>query len=584
MKAIRLFNLVFIAMAVSLAGHAVDVIAPDEVPPGTRGICLTEMDGGEMVEIPVTILGTIGPYAPDQELVLIRLEDPRYEKTGIIAGMSGSPVYVDGRLLGALAYGWGFSVEPIGGVTPFKRMMELGEPAGATATGSMPRPGLGEVIAASQEGRLGELVLEWLVPKPPDSLHHLPLSVSMTGPGVAANSGWIGEAWQRMGWVSGPPAAAAGEPIDGPLVPGSMVAGVLVDGDVSLGAGGTVTEVRGDQVWAFGHPFLGGGSVEIPMARARVVTVLPSLQRSFKFFQTGQSIGRFESDRTYGVWGRLGPTVPMVPVSVTVNDRTYSFRTIRNQILLPSLTGYLTNSSLDARGRRMGDQTVELDIELQYEGDVKAGLSETFIGDGASLQAAGMVAAVVGYLENTTFTAPELERISIDLRSVESLESTVMVSATPDRWVVTPGETLPVRIRLRPHRGADITRTVEITIPKSVPEGRLDLVVADGTSWTSYDFQMRPPLTGSFANEIKLFDRLLPSNHIVLALERRQVGVAVPGGPVMVPPSLVVQMRSALGNNLETIEYGVIERVTEEMPSRVLGAERLNLTVRVEDR
>jgi hypothetical protein len=363
-----------------------------------------------------------------------------------------------------------------------------------------------------------------------------------------------------------------------------MVAGVLVDGDVSLGAGGTVTEVRGDQVWAFGHPFLGGGSVEIPMARARVVTVLPSLQRSFKFFQTGQSIGRFESDRTYGVWGRLGPTVPMVPVSVTVNDRTYSFRTIRNQILLPSLTGYLTNSSLDARGRRMGDQTVELDIELQYEGDVKAGLSETFIGDGASLQAAGMVAAVVGYLENTTFTAPELERISIDLRSVESLESTVMVSATPDRWVVTPGETLPVRIRLRPHRGADITRTVEITIPKSVPEGRLDLVVADGTSWTSYDFQMRPPLTGSFANEIKLFDRLLPSNHIVLALERRQVGVAIPGGPVMVPPSLVVQMRSALGNNLETIEYGVIERVTEEMPSRVLGAERLNLTVRVEDR
>jgi hypothetical protein len=584
MKTIRLLSVLITAMAASTAGFGTDVLAPDEVAPGTRGVCVTEMDGGELVEIPVTILGTIGPYAPDQELVLIRLDDPRYEKTGIIAGMSGSPVYVDGRLLGALAYGWGFSVEPIGGVTPFKRMMELGDSAGVAMAGSVSRPSLGDVIAASQEGRLGQLVLDWLVPEPTESLRHLPLAVSMTGPGVAADSGWVGEAWQRMGWVTGPPAASTGDTIDGPMVPGSMVAGVLVDGDVSLGAGGTVTAVRDDQVWAFGHPFLGGGAVEIPMARAQVVTVLPSQQRSFKFFHTGDIVGRFESDRTFGVWGRVGPTVPMVPVSVTVDGRGYSFRTIRNQNLLPSLVGYLANASLQVRGRRMGDQTVELDIKLEYEGDFSASLTETFVGDGAPLQAAGMVAAVVGYLENTSFEAPALERVSIDLRAAESLESTVMVSATPDRWIVEPGESLPVRLRLRPHRGADITRTVEITIPESVPEGRLDLVVADGASWTSYDFQMRPPLTGSFANEIKLFDRLLPSNHIVLALERRQVGVAIPGGPVLVPPSVVVQMRSALGNNLETIEYGVIQRVTEEMPSRVLGAERLNLTVRVEDR
>ena len=127
-----LTSLCCVALLVTAVGPvaAVDVIDPSEVPPGSRGVCVTEMDGGELVEIPVTVLGTVGPFAPERDMVLVRLDDPRYEKTGIIAGMSGSPVYIDGRLLGALAYGWSFSVEPIGGVTPFTRMVDLGASAG----------------------------------------------------------------------------------------------------------------------------------------------------------------------------------------------------------------------------------------------------------------------------------------------------------------------------------------------------------------------------------------------------------------------------------------------------------------------
>jgi len=468
MRAIRFFIFSVFVVAVAAAGRAVEVVAPDEVPPGSRGVCLTEMDGGEMVEIPVTVLGTVGPYAPDQEMVLIRLDDRRFEKTGIIAGMSGSPVYVDGRLLGALAFGWGFSVEPIGGVTPFAKMIELGKSGGAAGGATVIRPKLGELIAASREGRLDELLLDWLAPKPTGSYRHLPLAVSMAGPGVAASSGWIGEAWDRMGWVSGPPAAGTGGASDEPIRPGSMVAAVLVDGDITLGAGGTVTEIRGDQVWAFGHPFLGGGAVEIPMARAKVVTVLPSLERSFKFFEVGAGLGLFKADRTFGVWGRLGLSAPMVPVRVDVDGRSYAFRTIRHESLLPSLVGYLANSSLEARGRRYGNQTVVLNLELHYQGGVKAGLTETFVGGDAGLQAAGMVAAAVGYLENSSFTVPQLEEIRVDLKAAETLESAVLVSATPERWVVAPGERLPVRLRLRPHRGVDYTRTVHITVPKSV--------------------------------------------------------------------------------------------------------------------
>ena len=564
---------------------AVEPIDPSEVPPGSRGVCLTEMDGGELVEIPVTVLGQVGPSAPERDIVLIRLDSPRFDETGIIAGMSGSPVYVDGRLLGALAFGWPFSREPIGGVTPFARMLSLGSGGPAAAAGAAAaRPTVAELMDARRDGSLGELLLDWLTPVAAGSPQALPLALSMAGPGALPASGWIADMWQRMGWASGPGAAGGGGGATGPLAPGAMVAGVLVDGDVTLGAGGTVTEVRGDQVWAFGHGFLGGGQVEIPLARAHVLTVLPNQMQSFKFFTVGDRLGSLQADRAHGVWGLIGRPAPMVLIEVAVDGRAYSFRGLRHGIVLPSLVGFLASSSLSARGRDFGDQTVALEISLSYEGGGTATLRETFLGSDAGLQAAGMAAAAVGYLENSPFQPPPLEAVRIDLSSAEALESTTLVSATPARWVVEPGESIPVRLRLRPHRGAEYTQLVEVAIPAGVPEGRLDLIVADGGSWTSYDLTVRPPRAASFGHELAILDRLVSTRQLVLALERREVGVVLPGGTLSVPPSVVVQLRSGLGANLETTERDVVARAEVEMPTAMLGAERLPLTVRLEER
>lgn len=584
MKGIGPVSCVLILLATA-ALPAVEPVDPSAVAPGSKGVCLTEMDGGELVEIPVTVLGQVGPWAPELDMVLVRLDDPRFERTGIIAGMSGSPVYVDGRLLGALAYGWGFSREPIGGVTPFVRMLSLASDASAAPAGAASaRPALPELVAARQERRLGQLLLDWLTPMAVGAPQALPLALSMVGPGALPATGWIAEMWQRMGWVSGPAAAGSGGTATGPLVPGAMVAAVLVDGDVVLGAGGTVTEVRGDQVWAFGHPFLGGGQVEIPLSRAHVVAVLPSQMQSFKFFTVGDRLGSLRADRTHGVWGLIGRPAPMVPIEVAVDGRSYSFRGLRHGIMLPSIVGFLASSSLSARGRGFGDQTVALEIELSYRDSGTAAVHETFAGSDAGLQAAALAAGAVGYLENSSFEPPALESVRVALTSAEALESATLVSATPERWVVEPGDSLPVRLRLRPHRGAEYSELVEVPIPAGVGEGRLDLVVADGGSWTMYDLTMRPPRAASFAHELAIFDRLVSSRRLVLALERRQVGVALPGGTLSVPPSVVVQLRSGLGANLETTEYGVVARVELEMPTLVLGAERLPLTVRLEER
>ncbi len=581
MRTILTFILLLQVATAEFAG-ATDTIDPAEVAPGTAGVCLTEMDGGELVEIPLTVIGSLGPAAPEWEMVLVRLEDPRYLETNIIAGMSGSPVYVDGRLLGALAYGWSFSKEPIGGVTPFQRMKQL-QPSGEAASEAVggTRPKLSELLMAGQQERLGDRLLDWLVPAQAGAIHRLPLAVSLGGGWEPSGSGWLAESWRRLGWVATPSGAASAGSTTAELRPGAMVAGVLVDGDALVAAGGTVTEIRGNRVWAFGHPFLGAGDVMMPLARAKVLTVLPSQAVSFKFFQVGDIVGSLLEDRLHGVRGEIGVPAPMIPVTVTVDGREYSFRSLRHPVMFPLLTAYLTQASLSARGRTFGNQTVSFGIEVRFASGGHAALSEVYAGAQAPASAAAMAATVLAYLENSPFSRPDVERVSIDITTVERLETAVIVEAVPDRLEVHPGEMLDVRLTVRPHHGDEYQRRVEVRVPPEVPEGRLDLVVADGASWTIYDLQMRPFRPGSFADELRLIEQLVPSNRVVLALERRQIGVAMEGGTLAVPPSVVVRLTSALGPNIETTEYGVVARIEEEIPSSVLAGVRVPLTVRL---
>jgi hypothetical protein len=559
---------------------AVEHLDPTEATPGRKGICITEMDGGERVEIPLTVLGTVGSGTPDGEIVLVRLDHPRLEETGIIAGMSGSPVYLDGKLLGALAYGWAFASEPIGGVTPFARMVEL---SGAQpASGVLTRPTFEEIVVAAGDGTLGELVVDWLLPVSSGELRPLPLVVA--GRQAPLNGGWLAETWRRMGWVAASGGGQSETEDLGDIAPGSMVAAVMVDGDVTLAAGGTVTEVRDDRLWAFGHPSLGAGAATFPLSRAGVVAVLPSRMTSFKFFTVGEPIGAIVADRRDGVVGRLGADAPMVPISVLVNDRKFSYRGARHPILLPLLAGYVAFASHGVDGRTFGDQTVSTRVSVQYPDDNTASVAATFAGPIAAVESSAFATAVVGYLEASSFEGPEVESIDIALETVERLESATIVDIVPERRVVRPGEELAVRFRLRPHRGPEQTRTITVQIPEEMPEGRLDLVGADGAAWTVYDLQMRPLLPASFSDELRLVNSVDPATTIVAVLERRDSGMVMPGGTISAPPSVVLQLQSALGPNLDTVAYSVFAKVEAEMPFPVSGAQRIPLTVRAESR
>jgi hypothetical protein len=578
---LRSLRLAIAVILYAATAGAIEVIAPSEVEPGSAGVCITEMDGGEIVEIPLTVIGTVGPWTPEGEMVLVRLEDDRFRHTGIIAGMSGSPVYVEGRLLGALAFGWSFAKEPIGGVTPFIRMESLAETPPSTATTSTERPTLTALMGAAGENALGETLTAWLLPEIESEMTSLPVAVTAAGGVGAVGVGWLAESWRRLGWVTTPGGSHVG-PTGGELAPGHMIAAVMVDGDVVLAAGGTVTEVRGDEVWAFGHPFLGVGGFRFPMARARVVTVMPSQASSFKFFTVGESIGSFVSDRSRGIWGRMGEETPMVPVTVRIDDRDFSFRAIRHPSLTPFLIAYLAQTSQSSRGRVFGEQTIAVRIELRYAGHRPVIYEEILAAGDAPAQVGSLAAALSAYLENSIFEVPDLESVSIGLVTEERLRGAQLIDAIPERRVVRPGERLPVRLRFRPIRGDEFTRDMVIDVPSGVPEGRLDLVVADGASWSLYDLGMRPYRPGSFGDEITLVNSLLPSTSVVMAFERRQAGVALPGGSLSMPPSLVIQLHGGLGPGLQTTSYAVLERTVESAEMPVSGAERIELQVRAE--
>jgi len=566
-------------LAVTGAVWPVENLALADATPGRTGVCVTEMDGGERVEIPLTVLGTVGSGVPNGEIVLVRLDDPRFEKTGIIAGMSGSPVYLDGKLLGALAFGWPFATEPIGGVTPFERMLEIeASPKAASVVDRRPR--LAELVAAAAAGTLGKTVVDWLVPEQADRLQPLPMSVTVGGWWAPTEGGWLAESWRRMGWVATPGGAPADPEVGGGITPGAMVAALLVDGDVTVAAGGTVTEVRGDRLWAFGHPFLGAGSVNMPLARARVVAVMPSLMNSFKFFSVGEPIGALVADRTPGVVGVLGREAPMVPIRVSVNDRSYSFRAVRHPTLLPLFAAYLSQACQSALGRTFGDSTLKTRIELRYPGHLAAVVTAAFSGGQAAGEAAGYAAAAVAYLEESAFETPDIESIDIRIDSVEEIQAATIVEILPERRVVRPGEDLEVRFRLQLHRGGEEIRTLTLRIPNGIPEGHLDLVGGDGAAWTAYDLQMRPLKPANFADEVRLLNSLEPANTLVAVLEARDLGMVVPGGTVSAPPSVVLQLQSVLGPNLETTAYSVFARTTAEMSYPVAGAQRIPLTVR----
>ncbi len=548
---------------------------PTTVKPGQKGVCVTEWTGGERREIPVVVMGVLDATGPDRRGVLVRLDDPGLAGTGVVAGMSGSPVYVDGKLLGALALGYAWAREPLGVVTPFDTMHAI-PLTGAAA----PAPGPTLAQLASAATGAGDLAA--LLPRLPGGRDLPPLPVAVSG--LAAPTGLAAEVLARMGLQAVP--AGSDPAVAGAPAPGEMVAVQLVWGDASLAAAGTVTARDGDRVWAFGHPLFGLGAVQLPAARARVLAIQTSYQVPFKVFAIGRPFGTLVADRPAGVIAQVGDVAAGTPVTVRVRDATgdatWRFGIARTPLLQPLLVTFLTNACLTARGASTGQASVRMALTIRTDDRREVTARQALRGPDALARMALFAGTAVSFLANSPFPHPAVAGVEIALERDEEPSGAAILEAVPERTTVRPGDRLAVDVRGQRNERPVEHRTLTLTVPAGTPAGPLDLIVADGASWSDYRLRAEAVVPADFQGQLDQLGRLESSATLVGALEARERGVAVDGASQPgLPPSWSATLATGLGSRaLTRLATAVValERVEGDLPLE--GAVRLQLTVR----
>jgi len=420
---IRVFLVTVALAAFGWAGApaSTSLMPIDEVKPGMTGVGRTIFEGAEMQDFKVHILGVLkNVQAPQRNLILARLEGGPLAETGVIAGMSGSPVYIDGRLVGAVSYSIGaFPKEPIAGITPIGEMIDATADTGSTRRASahgqqasIELPITPDRLASAIRATYARVAM--FADRPADVqslgmpsatgaqmgalLRPIATPLVMTGMG-ASTSDLVASMFREAGFT---PVLSGGSADDDPksnqpLRPGDPIGVSLLGGDGEMGATGTVTHVDGDRIYAFGHPFLSLGASDMPMSEASVVTVISNMNNSFKLAVPGRMVGSISQDRASGIFGLLGQAPKMIPVKVnlhTSRDRTetYSYEIANDSFLTPLLLNITLFNTITSSERALGDSTISVKGEIKVKGQETIQIDRRFSASNSAIIAAGSIA------------------------------------------------------------------------------------------------------------------------------------------------------------------------------------------------
>lgn len=539
-----------------------------ELKEGMRGTARTVFRGSEAEEFEVEILGIVpGAIGPKQDLIVGRLKGSNTDRTSVFAGMSGSPVYIDGKLVGAISYSFPFSKEPICGITPIEQMIsifESKEPARSTA--SEPRAfSFGELASTDWTASFPRNVQPsgMLTGGSPNSLlmsvagqTFQPIATPVTFTGFSQETlNLFAPQLMQAGLL--PVAAIGGSaPIsplkkadESTLVGGDSVSMQLTRGDYSLAAAGTVTWRNGDKIYAFGHPFLSLGISDLPMSESHVVTVIPNVNNSFKLAVPDSMVGTMTQDRATGVFGKLGQAPRMIPVRINLTTsrgqtEVVNLEVAKDDFLTPLLLNIAVYNTATAQERSVGDSTVEMTGEISVKGHPPVQLLRRFTGGQATQLAAASVASPVATLMRSRFDELEISGITVNLRAVDGSKTAVLDRIAIDRTQVRPGQSIEVQAYARTNSGKIFVQKIPVTIPAGTPAGMFSITVGDGREiqQNSSIQQFVPRDLGDLIatiNKVKLPDRLY-------LLAFRTTNGAIIGSSEMpnLPPSVLATLNN----------------------------------------
>jgi hypothetical protein len=487
------------------AASAVELFPLSELKEGMRGVARTVFRGSEPEEFSVEILGVLpGGIGPKQDLIVGKISGGGADRTSVFAGMSGSPVYIDGKLVGAISYSFPFSKESICGITPIQQMIAIFEqkPASVAKPSEPKALSFAELASTTLElpGEIGTGIAAFSGGIADSKLAAVsgqsfqPIATPVTFSGFSQRTlDVFAPQLMRVGLM---PVSAAGgtstirpmKPADATtLVGGDSVSMQLTRGDYSLAASGTVTFRDGEKIYAFGHPFLSLGTSDLPMSESHVVTVIPNLNNSFKLAVPDAMVGSMTQDRATGVFGKLGQAPKMIPVTINLQtsrgrSETLKFEVVKDDFLTPLLLNLTTYNALVANERGLGDSTVQLDGEIITKGHEPIRLVKRFAGAQAAQMTAGAVAVPTSTLFRSRFDDLDIEGVVLNITSTDGSRTATLDRLAVDKQQVKAGETIEVQAFVRTDSGKFLVQRIPVTIPAGTPSGSLNITVGDGST------------------------------------------------------------------------------------------------------
>ena len=574
------------------------------VKEGMRGTARTVFRGAEPEEFNVEILGILpGGVGPKQDLIVGRLSGGGADRTAVFAGMSGSPVYIDGKLVGAISYSFPFSKEPICGITPIEQMISIFEQKRFE----------GKRTNEPRRISFSELAQSSYVPSLPSA------GFSGLASGMGPNSALAAVAGQSFQRIATPitftgfsqetlnafspqlmqagllPVAAAGgaaaiTPLkkadEMTLVGGDSVSMQLTRGDYSLAAAGTVTFRDGNKIYAFGHPFLSLGSSDLPMSESHVITVVPNINNSFKLAVPDAMVGAMTQDRATGVYGNLGQAPKMIPVKINVRTSrgqtdVLNFEVVKDDFLTPLLLNISVYNTVVAQERGLGETTVELTGEIKLKGNDALRIERRFAGNNATQLAAASVATPVAVLLRSRFEDLEINGIELNLAAVDGSKTGVLERILIDKTRATAGETVELQLYARTQAGRVFVQRIPVQIPPDTPIGPLSIVVGDGAA-----LQQASPIQHfvprTLSELVRLINRVkLPDRLYVQTLRTTQGAIIGVNEMPNLPPSVLATLNNErTAGGIKPVVQTIVSE-TEVPPAEFVIGGQQTITIEV---
>jgi hypothetical protein len=588
----------------------------EEVKAGMTGVGRTVFEGTELKDFKVHILGVLrNVQGPRRDLILARLEGAGLAESGVAQGMSGSPVYIDGRLVGAVSYSIGaFSKEPIAGITPIAEMKDATPLPRRAGTGlakldlPITREGLSAALARAA-GRLAPFA------RRPADVQSIGLS-SAAGAQIGTMlrpistpllmGGFEPEtvdllfgAFRDAGFtpmVTGSGAGAQRAVASGPLREGDAIGVSLASGDIDMGATGTVTHIDGDKVYAFGHPFYNLGPAEFPMTRAYVYTILPSLLTSFKISSMGETIGTMTQDRPTAIAGTLGKGPALVPMTVTLErsaesarasgedtqKRTFKYSIVNDQMFTPLIAYVAMFNTLASYERQFGASTIAVKSRARIKGHGDLNVEDVFTGDSPILGAATAVAGPITMLLSNDIEPITLEGLDVTITSAETPRRVTIERVWLDDIRPRAGRTTPLKILTRSYRGEEKISTVPIEIPSNAA-GRLSILVSDGRQLNAMEQRdaRRTLEPQTVTHLVRLLNDTRRNNRVYIRLFTGTPGAVVNGEAMAaLPPSVLSVLESDRnGGSFTPMRSATVGEWELPMDSAVTGSRLLTIEV-----